>query len=106
PAWLTNEYEALLQHSGTPASRAEKSLLAHIKKTYPTAQVEYALLVDGFDLDLYFPELKVNVEVDGAAVHGKTNSKQDRWLFIRVFDVIACRGGIGLLELLVSPEYF
>ncbi|KAK3271735.1 hypothetical protein CYMTET_19933 [Cymbomonas tetramitiformis] len=65
PAWLTQEYEVLSQGSRTPASRAEKTLLAHIENTYPTVQVECALLVDGFDLDLYFPKVKLNVEVDG-----------------------------------------
>lgn len=40
------------------------------------SQVECARLVDGFDLDLYFPEVKVNVEVDG--LHHREPAQQLR----------------------------
>jgi len=43
------------------------------------SQVEYALLVDGFDLDLYFPELKVNVEVDGLHHGEPAQQLRDTW---------------------------
>ncbi|KAK3267753.1 hypothetical protein CYMTET_23713 [Cymbomonas tetramitiformis] len=47
PAWLTQEYEVLSQGSRTPASRAEKTLLAHIENTYPTVQVRACVSVPG-----------------------------------------------------------
>ncbi len=37
---------------------------------------------------------------------GKMSSGQDHWFFSCVLDVVTSQRGIGLLELLISPEYF
>jgi len=70
PRWLANEYLKLENSQMTvpspiPQSRADKLVLQKFQKLYPALNMSGNSLVDGFRLDMNFPELKLNVELDG-----------------------------------------
>jgi len=71
PKWLANEYIKIEEihpiNPIIPLSRADKLVSQRYVFRYPNENVIINSLIDGFRLDLYFPEVKLNIELDGPA---------------------------------------
>jgi len=68
PRWLAKEYIAIEKAqlaAPVPMSRADKLVVQRYQTMYPSTQLASNSLVDGFRLDMNFPELRLNVELDG-----------------------------------------
>ena len=69
PKWLANEYVKIEETHPIspiiPLSRADKLVSQRYVFRYPNENVIINSLIDGFRLDLYFPEVKLNIELDG-----------------------------------------
>ena len=69
PKWLANEYIKIEETHPIspiiPLSRADKLVSQRYVFRYPNENVIINSLIDGFRLDLYFPEVKLNIELDG-----------------------------------------
>ena len=69
PKWLANEYIEIEETHPIspiiPLSRADKLVSQRYVFRYPNENVIINSLIDGFRLDLYFPEVKLNIELDG-----------------------------------------
>jgi len=60
-----------------PASRMEDHVLSILQKEMPDVQLQQNEYVDGFELDLYFPEFKLNLEIDGKTHSLPTKIRRD-----------------------------
>jgi len=73
PRWLADEYNAVEeQHAAkavVPQSRADKLIVSKYQASYPSERGGGVMvpnaLIDGIRLDMDFPELKLNFELDG-----------------------------------------
>lgn len=82
PEWLAVKYLDVEEaHSKKPViaqSRADKLIVQRFKGSYPTEVLIANSLVDGFRLDLDFPELKLNVELDGPTHRYPARARYDQ----------------------------
>lgn len=73
PKWLANDYIKIEEihpiQPIIPLSRADKLVSQRYVFKYPNENVIINSLVDGFRLDLYFPEVKLNIELDGPGTY-------------------------------------
>ena len=69
PKWIALEYNAIEgRHEAMPVvpqSRMDKLVAQRFKFLHPKADLSSNVIVDGFRLDLCFPNIKLNVELDG-----------------------------------------
>jgi hypothetical protein len=67
PQWLQQEYmQAVHAQPGIlPMSRSDRLVIQAFTSKYPAEKVAVNTLVDGFRLDLYIPDVQLNVELDG-----------------------------------------
>lgn len=73
PKWLAIAYNKIEEtHSSKPIiaqSRGDRMLASRFASSHPTIPLKANALIDGFRLDMCFPELKLNIELDGPS-HG------------------------------------
>lgn len=73
PKWLALEYIKIEDtHTSKPVipmSKPDKMIASRYASSHQNIKVQINALVDGFRLDMYFPEINFNVELDGTA-HG------------------------------------
>jgi very-short-patch-repair endonuclease len=73
PKWLAVEYTAIeAVHSVKPVipqSRGDKMVASRFASKYPQIRMKANALLDGFRLDMQFPDLRLSVELDGPT-HG------------------------------------
>lgn len=73
PKWLAIAYNDIEAVHATkpvlPQSKGDKMIVSRFASAYPSIKMRGNDLVDGFRLDMNFPEIKLNVELDGPA-HG------------------------------------
>jgi len=68
PRWLAEEYMAIEDAqlaAPVPLSRADKLVVQRYQTLNPTMLLRPNSLIDGFRLDMNFPDIKLNVELDG-----------------------------------------
>lgn len=69
PTWLSAAYETIArQHTTNPVralSRADRLVTQRFTSQYPAEKVVINCLVAGFQLDMLFPDVQLNVELDG-----------------------------------------
>merc|ERR1711871_861956 len=82
PEWLALKYldveEAHARKPVISQSRADKLIVQRFKASYPTEVLIANSLVDGIRLDLDFPELKLNVELDGPTHRYPARARYDQ----------------------------
>jgi len=86
PRWLADEYNAVEeQHAAkavVPQSRADKLIVSKYQSSYPSERGGGVMvpnaLIDGIRLDMDFPELKLNFELDGPTHMYPSRSLFDR----------------------------
>lgn len=69
PVWLQTAYDSIARHHSTAPvralSRTDRLVAQRFTSQYPAEKVLINCLVDGFRLDMLFPDVKLNVELDG-----------------------------------------
>eukprot|EP01041_Mallomonas_annulata_P003235 gene3235-6403_t len=68
PRWLATEYIAIERaqlSAPIPLSRADKLVLQKYQTLFPMVKLIPNSLIDGFRLDMNFPDIKLNIELDG-----------------------------------------
>lgn len=82
PRWLSRRYEELLAGASSSilgSSETERRLVESLLRRLPSAmKTEQSKLIDGFELDLYFPQQKYNLEVDGPQHCWPSHQLRDR----------------------------
>lgn len=65
--------------AGRQTSFAEQAVFYYVKKLYPDAENRSrSLFKNSMELDIYIPSIKLGIEYDGEAWHGKNNKKPER----------------------------
>ncbi len=83
-------------NSGRQTSFAEQALFYYIKKTFPSAINRYKeIFINGMELDIFIPDLKIGIEYDGVYWHHKKQALYEREQ--RKYD-ICLEHGIRLLR--------
>lgn len=81
PKWLAvayNEFQNMDSKPTMPFSRADKLVTQRYIFKYPQSNLLVNSLIDGFRLDMNFPDLKLNVELDGPTHNYPARSRYDR----------------------------
>ncbi len=65
PLWLAKLYTKLLKNCRPNATYREKEAYKWLKEMFPKTEIYRGHFVDGFELDIYFPKKKLNIELDG-----------------------------------------
>ncbi len=82
PKWLVKTYaEYQINHSNKPVvtqSRADKLIVQRYKTNFPDEKLIGNSLIDGFRMDMDFPDLKLNVELDGPSHRYPARARYDR----------------------------
>ncbi len=82
PQWLGLEYNELEKnHSINPTvqqSRSDKITALRYKELYPNMNMIANGIIDGFRLDMDFPELSLNIELDGPTHRYPSRARYDR----------------------------
>ena len=69
PKWIALEYNAIEKRHVSmpvvPQSRMDKLVAQRFKFLNPKLDIVSNVIIDGFRLDLAFPNIKLNVELDG-----------------------------------------
>jgi len=78
PRWLAVEYMKIEDSQislppSLPQSRGDKLVLQRYKALFPNEKMHGNSLLDGFRLDMNFPDIKLNVELDGPGHRLKSN---------------------------------
>ena len=65
--------------SGRQTSFAEQAVFYYVKMQYPDAESRSRrLFSNSMELDIYIPSIRIGIEYDGEAWHGKNNRKAER----------------------------
>ena len=65
--------------AGRQTSFAEQAVYYYVKKLYPDAESRSRSIFDNsMELDIYIPSIRIGIEYDGEAWHGKNNRKAER----------------------------
>jgi hypothetical protein len=96
PPWLAAEYAPIELNHGTKQcvmqSRADKLVAQRYAFLHPTEKFASNILVDGFRLDMCFPEIKLNVELDGPThrypARLRFDRARDQYLQSKDFEVL------------------
>jgi hypothetical protein len=93
PEWLQLEYTnaARVQPGVLPMSRSDRLVIQAFTSKYPAEKVEINTLVDGFRLNLCFPDVQLNVELDGPkhqyASRVRSDAARDAYLATKGYKV-------------------
>lgn len=98
PAWLATAYDSIArQHSTAPVralSRADRLVTQRFTSQHPAEKVMINCLIDGFSLDMLFPEVGLNVELDGPshkyAARMLADAQRDDYLQNEGYEVRCC----------------
>mmetsp|Transcript_9646 Transcript_9646/g.9440 ORF Transcript_9646/g.9440 Transcript_9646/m.9440 type:complete len:893 (-) Transcript_9646:375-3053(-) len=96
PKWIALEYNAIENRHPSmpivPQSRMDKIVAQRFKYLYPNAVLSSNVIMDGFRLDLSFPEIKLNVELDGPShrypARARFDRARDRYMGAKGFEVM------------------
>jgi len=88
PSWLETRYRALETAHATqpvlPLNRQEKLVSQKYSIAYPDIELVSNALLDGFRMDLHFPSLKLNIELDGPShrypARARFDTQRDEYL--------------------------
>lgn len=82
PNWLANEYAEIEKcHPTNPTvqqSRADKLIAQKYVMLHPNEKMVSNAILDGFRLDMDFPEIKLNIELDGPSHKYPARKRYDR----------------------------
>lgn len=82
PRWLAVKYNAIeeehMQKPIIPQSRADKLIVSKFSSQYPSDRMVPNSLIDGIRLDMDFPDLKLNFELDGPTHKYPARARFDR----------------------------
>ena len=65
PLWLAKLYTTLLRSHKPRATEREIEAYKWLRVMFPKTEIYRGHFVDGFELDIYFPKKKLNIELDG-----------------------------------------
>lgn len=67
PKQLADAYDVYTQKNGNTKfeSRCEESAFKRLKKVFPQHEIVHNCYIDGFELDIFLPDLRLNIEIDG-----------------------------------------
>jgi len=82
PKWLWQSYDKFVIENNEKPNWTEKEALEFFRKRYPREIVLSNQYIDGFELDIFFPKRRVNIEIDGMSHRhrGKRCKRRDKYL--------------------------